>query len=64
MISIFNFKPTVNIRSKASVGFLLPSSIMKTTNWLLLGVALVVLSALSKSKYKSSNLYEKPISKT
>jgi hypothetical protein len=63
MISIFNFKPTVNFKPKANIGFLLPSSILKPTNWILLGAVIVAFSVLTSSKAKL-NHYEQSISKT
>jgi hypothetical protein len=59
----FKFQPTVNFRPTANVGFLLPSSILKPTNWILLGVVIVAFSVLTRSKTKL-NHHEQSISKT
>lgn len=55
MISIFNFRPTINlspeISAKLNTKFIFPSKLPKLKTWLLIGIGVITLTALNKSKF-------------
>lgn len=54
MISIFNFSPTINlspeINTKVNTKFTFPSKLLKPKTLILIGIGVITLTALNKSK--------------